>query len=209
MPRPLPAIVVAHTGGDLDAVRAHILDATHRVIAAHGLSGASTRAIAAEAGLGAGTLYNYFDNRLQVLARSILRRALVLAESLDGLPARAGKDTVAENLRFVMRHAAAVMDELVPLLAAVFSDPELLVAFRHEVASQHPALDPGLPVARYLEAERDLGRISPNADCHAAASLLVSLSHDRAFHRFLLGAAGRAKLPLDEIDLITRALEAG
>ncbi len=209
MPRPLPASIVAHTGGHLDAVRAHILDATHRVIATHGLAGASTRAIAAEAGLGAGTLYNYFDDRLQLVARSIVRRAVVLAESLDDLPARAGRDTVRENLRFVMRHAATVMDELVPLLAAAFSDPELLAAFRHEIATQHPSLDPGLPVERYLEAERDLGRISPNANCRAAASLLVSLTHDRAFHRFLRGTAARAKTPVDEIDLITRALEEG
>ena len=71
MPRPLPPHVVARAGGsETEAVRDHILDAALRVIVTQGLAAASTRAVAAEAGIGAGTVYNYFDNRLQLLAHA-------------------------------------------------------------------------------------------------------------------------------------------
>lgn len=210
MPRPLPADVLAHTGGDHDAVRDHILDAAHRVMAAHGLAAASTRAIATEAGVGAGTLYNYFADRHQLLARSILRQGHLHAEPLHELVSLAGRNTVGANLRDVARRAATIMDQLVPLLAAAFSDPDLLTAFRREIAAQ-PASDatnPANPVERYLLAERDLGRIAPDADCGAAAATLMALNHDRAFHRFLRGDTTDPTLPDEEIELLTRALGA-
>jgi len=208
MPRPLPARVLANTGGDADAVRNHILDAAYRVVSTHGLAAASTRAIAIEAGLGAGTLYNYFDDRLELLAQSLLRRATVLAESLTDLPSRAGTDTLTGNLRRAVRRAVTVLDELVPILAATFSDPQLLDAFRRQMADHASTIDPAQPVERYLLAERDLGRVAPDADCRAAAAILVSLCHDRAFHRFLRGDSTKTKPPTQEADLIVRALTA-
>jgi AcrR family transcriptional regulator len=210
MPRPLPARVVAATAGHHDAVRDHILDAAHRVIARHGLAAASTRAIAAEAGIGAGTLYNYLDNRLQLLARSILRRAHLLSQPLEDLPSRAGSGTVAGNLRDFARQVTNVLDQLVPLFAAAFSDADLLDALRHEISTGAHAVGTSAahPVERYLLAERKLGRIAPDADCHAAAALVVSLCHDRAFQRYFRGETGNPK-PLDrEIDLIAHAVTA-
>src|SRR6266545_1056509 len=183
MPRPLPAHVMAATAGHHDAVRDHILDAAHRVIASHGLAAASTRAIAEEAGIGAGTLYNYVDNRLQLLARSIFRRAHSLSQPLADLPSHAGHGTVAGNLRHFARRVATILDELVPLFAAAFSDT-------------------------YLLAERELGRVAPDADCHAAAALVVSLCHDRAFHRYFRGEPGKPKPLTREIDLIAHAVTA-
>jgi AcrR family transcriptional regulator len=210
MPRPLPAHVLAFTGGDLDAVRDHILAAAHRVIASHGLAAASTRAIAAEAGVGAGTLYNYFDDRLQLLAQSILRRARILSQPLAGLPSRAGTDTVANNLQHFARQVATILDELVPLFAAAFSDTGLLDSLRHEMGTSTRLAGPFPidPVERYLLGERELGRVAPDADCRAAASLVVSLCHDRAFHRYFRGETGRPKSLTQEIDFITRALTA-
>jgi AcrR family transcriptional regulator len=210
MPRPLPAQVVAFTGGHHDAVRDHILDAAHRVIARHGLAAASTRAIAAEAGIGAGTLYNYLDNRLQLLARSILRRARILSRPLADLPSRAGRGTVAGNLRDFARQVTTILEELVPLFAAAFSDTDLLAALRHELSTGAHAGGPfaGAPVERYLLAERELGRIAPDADCHAAAALVVSACHDRAFQRYFRGETGKPKPLTREIDLIAHAVTA-
>ncbi len=209
MPRPLPVEVVASTGGDPDAVRDHILDAAYRVIARDGLAAATTRAVAEEAGIGAGTLYNYFDDRLQLLARSIFRRVSIVAGPLRDLHAFAGKDTVAANLRQFARRAGRILDELVPLFSAAFSDADLLVALRHEMSSAAAGgPSPGVPIERYLLAERELGRVSPEADCHAAASLIVSLCHDRAFHRHFSGATGRLPPFTREIDFIARAVAA-
>jgi AcrR family transcriptional regulator len=210
MPRPLPAHVVACTGGHHDAVRDHILDAAHRVIARHGLAAASTRAIAEEAGVGTGTLYNYLDNRLQLLARSILRRAHILSRPLEDLPARAGSGTVAGNLRDFAGQVATILDQLVPLFAAAFSDTDLLDALRRELRTSAPPAGPFAPhpIERYLLAERELGRIAPDADCRAAAALVLSLCHDRAFQRYFSGETGEPEPLTREIDLIAHAVTA-
>jgi AcrR family transcriptional regulator len=199
---------MAATSGDHDAVRDHILEAAHRVIAEHGLAAASTRAIAEEAGIGAGTLYNYFEDRLKLLAHSIFRRAHIAFGPLADLPSRAGTGSIAGNLRFFARRLTGVLDELVPLFSAAFSDIELMGALRREMASSPAHRGPfaGNAVERYLLAERALGRVSPDVDCAAAAALVAALCHDRAFHRFFRGDVGRTTPPAGEIDLIARAL---
>ena len=206
MPRPLPADVLASTGGDIDAIRAHILDAALRAIRSHGLAAASTRVIAAEAGIAAGTLYNYFDDRLQLIAQTMLRRAQVLSQPVADLALRAGKRTVASNLRYVARHAGSVLDELVPLIGAAFSDTDLLNALRREMATTDTSSSPVHLLERYLLAERELGRISPEADCLAAASMVVGVCHDRAFHRYLRGDTGKPDSIAREIEFVARAL---
>jgi hypothetical protein len=74
---------------------------------------------------------------------------------------------VADNLRYFARQAAGVLDQIVPALAATFSDTELLTAGRQELAVGDRMNDPALLVERYLLAERELGRISLDADCRA------------------------------------------
>ena len=207
MPRPLPPDVVASAGGsETAAVRDHILDAAHRVITTQGLAAASTRAVAAEAGIATGTVYNYFDNRLALLAQAISRRVLLLARPIDDLVAEAGRATVAANLRKVARQAAQVLDEMVPLFAAAFSDTELLHVLHQEVAVGSLAVDPAAPIERYLLAEQRLGRVAADADCRAAASTVISLCHDRAFHRYFTGAAQAARSIDREIALVVRAV---
>lgn len=206
MPRPLPTHVQAATGGDPEAVREHILAAAGRVIDAKGLAAASTRAIADEAGLSGGTLYNYFDGHTQLLAKSIVHRAAGLASPALDLPRQAGRATVADNLHSFMRQAAVVLDQLIPVLAATFSDSALLDAVRTEMAQAVMMHDPARTVERYLQAERALGRIAATADCRGAAALIVSLCHDDAFNRYLYGSGRRPRPMRKEIALIVRSI---
>jgi AcrR family transcriptional regulator len=206
MPRPLPAHVLAITSGDPDAVRAHLLDAAHRVIAETGLAAASTRAIADAAGVSGGTLYNYFDNHVALLAEAIVRRAKNLTDPVVTLPSRAGRSTVLDNLTQFVRQAAVVLDQLIPALAAAFSDAELLDAVRRGMADMDPLNDPAKIAERYLRAERALGRVSATADCRSAASLIVSICHDDAFNRYLYGPRARPKSRRKEIALIVRSM---
>lgn len=206
MPRPLPPELLAITDGDPDAVRKHILDAARRVITARGLAACSTRAIAEEAGVSGGTLYNYFDNHAQLVAKAIVGRAASITEPIAGLPARAGRASVTTNLAGFVRQAAAILDQLVPALAAAFSDTELLDAVRREMANTDPLNDPARIVERYLLAERDLGRINSEADCRGAASLIVSICHDDAFNRYLYGTSRRPPSRRKEIALIVRSI---
>jgi AcrR family transcriptional regulator len=206
VPRPLPPAVVAATGNDIDAIRRHIMEATWRVIANEGLTAASTRAIAEEAGISGGTLYNYFENHVQLVAKSIINQAQALADPVAALPSRAGQSTVEVNLRYFVRKARAVLDELVPTLAAAFSDRDLLDAVRHEMTAVDPLIDPVGVVERYLLAERRLGRIAPHADCSAAASIMTSMCHDDAFQRYLQGTSGKPTSRNREIEFIARSL---
>jgi len=208
MPRPLPAHVLAITDGDPDAVRNHIMQAANRVIRAKGLAAASTRAIADEAGVAGGTLYNYFDNHVQLLAKAIIQHTRHLTEPIADFPSRAGHATVAGNLTRFVRQAAPILDHLIPAFAAAFSDSELLDAVRREMADIDPLNDPARVVERYLRAERDLGRVSPDADCPAAAALVVSICHDDAFNRYLYRDRVKPKSRAREIALIARSVSA-
>jgi AcrR family transcriptional regulator len=209
MPRPLAADVMASTAGEPDAVRDHILDAAHSVITGHGLAGASTRAIAEEAGIGAGTLYNYFADRRQLVAAAMLRRARVLSQPLSTMPSRAGTGTVAHNLRRFADEIGEILDQLVPLFAAAFSDGPLLETLHRGMASDAWSAGPFAvhPIEGYLVAEQELGRVAPDADCRSAASLILSLCHERAFLGHFAGKAAATRKPITgEIDLIARAI---
>jgi len=206
MPRPLPPAVLAATGGDPDAVRELILVCARRVIQTKGLAAASTRAIAEAAGVSGGTLYNYFTDRVELVAKAIVAHAGDLIGGVADISTRAGHATVPENLMLFTRRAARVLGELVPLFAASFSDTDLLRAIRTELTRTGIVNDPAQIVERYLLAERDLGRIRPDTDCRAAAGLVVSLCHDDAFARYLYGGRTGARPRDREIALITWAL---
>lgn len=207
MPKPLPAHIREATGGDPDAVRAYLLDATHRVVVTQGLAATSTRHIATEAGVAGGTLYNYFDDRVDLVAAAILRRAHVLAQPIAALTTRAGKYTVKTNLLWFARHADGVLSELVPLIAAAFGEPDLLDTIRHQMADNDPAHIAAHIVEVYLRDEQALGRIAPDAHCAAAAATIVSICHDRAFQRFLRGdPIATPDSSRDEIEFVAAAL---
>jgi AcrR family transcriptional regulator len=182
------------------------MEATWRVIANDGLTAASTRAIAEEAGISGGTLYNYFENHVQLVAKSIINQARTLTNPVAALPSRAGQGTVEVNLRYFVRKAGAALDKLVPTLAAAISDKDLLDAVRQEMTAVDPLIDPAGVVERYLLAERTLGRIAPHADCSAAASIMTSMCHDDAFQRYLQGTSGKSKSRNREIEFIARSL---
>lgn len=208
MPRPLPDAVRAVTDGDADAVRRHILSAANRVIAKRGLAAATTRAIAEEAGLAGGTLYNYFDGHVHLVAKAIVHNAIGLMGAVATLPSRVGRFTVAGNLRYFVRQSAEVLGQLVPAFAAAFSDPGLLAAVRREMAAIDLVDDPGQALERYLRAERDLGRVSEDTDCRTVAAVIVSLCHDDAFQDYLRGGSRNPRSRDKEIDFIVRAITA-
>jgi AcrR family transcriptional regulator len=207
MPKPLPRHILDVTAGDPGAARTFLLQAAHRVIAAQGLSAASTRNIAAEAGIAAGTLYNYFDDRLDLVSSAILLRAHMLAQPIGSLPERAGSHTVRRNLSWFASQAEVVLAEIVPLIAAAFGEPELLAALRRRMAADDPASIAVERVSAYLQAERQLGRIDADADCRGAAKTIVSLCHDRAFQRYLRGD-GPTDPPTRELTFIASAIGA-
>jgi len=209
MPRPLPPEVQASTEGMPDAVANHILDAAHRVIARDGLAAASTRGIAEEAGLSVGALYNYFEDRTDLVVAALMRQAHLSTGPLHELPSRAGTATVVDNLQQAAREISDILDRIVPLFGAVFSDPHLLTGLRRVLSEHVPAFsDPQSPhpLGQYLAAERALGRIVADADCESAAAIVLSLCHEAAFFRFFHGSASSVAPIARSVEFIADAL---
>nr|WP_025828753.1 TetR/AcrR family transcriptional regulator [Acetobacter persici] len=63
-----PAMVTHLCTGESEAKREQILTGAKAIFAAHGFEGASMSAIAREAGVSKGTLYNYFANKCDLFA---------------------------------------------------------------------------------------------------------------------------------------------
>src|SRR4051794_28286086 len=82
----------------LDAQRTAILDAAGRLLARDGLRGCSIAAVAADAGVASGTVYNHFDNKGDLLAalfRRVVDHEVEAVRLATETPGTAAQRTVA------------------------------------------------------------------------------------------------------------------
>ena len=93
-----------------ESVRVAILEAAEALIAANGLQGAALAQIAKRAGVAVGTLYNYFDDR-DDLVRGLfeMRRATLRPQLLAAVAAGADEDFEPRLVAF-MREVLAVFE---------------------------------------------------------------------------------------------------
>jgi AcrR family transcriptional regulator len=161
------------TGVAIRDPRRQLFDAAERVLLRDGPAALTSRAVTDEAGVAKGVLHRHFTDFEAFLTELVLERiALVNAQAAE-LRATAGTGTVAGNL-------AAALQELFtpPVLALtrlVFARDELRARLRAATGSRIPLVYESVAVAaRYLEAERDLGRIAPGTDITTLAPMLVS-----------------------------------
>ena len=168
--------------------RGKILAAAEQIMRTRGLAQATTREIARAAQLSEGALYKHFQDKDDLFLAVFRERLPSLADVFTALPARAGKATVEVNLTAFAEEFLAFGNEVVPLTAALFSQPELLARYR--MAMRDAGGDPGAAlaaVAAYIAAEQDLGRINDRIRPQGAAALLVGTCHEYAFVRHLHG----------------------
>ena len=170
------------------ATRTQLVEAAERVLRAKGLTRATTREIAREAGLAEGTLYLHFADKLD-LVRAVHEKALpAFIEVVSRLPGRAGRGTVEGNLTDLVRWALRLYRDILPLGSSLFADPELLERYRAMLAERgggpHRAWE---PVVAYLRAEQALGRVAAGADPAAAALLLLGACEQLVFVELMTG----------------------
>jgi AcrR family transcriptional regulator len=79
-----------------------IQEAALRVISRHGVEGASMQAVAAEAGIAKGTIYLYFENRDDMVARTASWAISQLTKRLEPLLAEANRLSFADRLRQII-----------------------------------------------------------------------------------------------------------
>jgi len=162
--------------------RAEILRAAERVMAAKGLSGVTTREISKEAGCSEGALYVHFSGRVALLLAMLEEGLPEMLEPFRMLDQLAGKNTPQANLEMALAGVYRFQSRVAPLFAGLFAEPKLLAAFRRSLLSQGkgPHLSIG-SLARYIEAEQDLGRLAREIDARLSAQMMVAAAFFRAF----------------------------
>jgi len=180
--------------------RPQIIAATESLIRRQGLASVTTRAIAAEVGCSEGALYVHFKGRLQLLLAVLEESLPDMVVPLRTLEQSIGKATPKRNLEKALGAMFTFHNRVVPMLCALFADPELLAAYRKSLTDHEKG--PHRAISRlhgYIRAEQDLGRVHKDIDAQAAATMLMAGSF---FHAFVEQFTGRA----DRFDVFSKAL---
>ncbi len=164
------------TGVVIRDPREQLLAAAERVLVRDGPNALTSRSVTAEAGVAKGVLHRHFadfDELLVQLARARIARFEVRS---DVLRTSVGSATVTDNV------ADALTDVFDPttlgIIALVMTRDALRARLRigaHQgfpVAAEATAL-----IAGYLAAERDRGRLAPDADPNSLALTLIGTGH--------------------------------
>lgn len=165
------------TGVQLHDARQQLFDAAERVLLRGGASALTSRAVTDEAGCAKGVLYRHFADFDAFLTDLVLDRATRLEASATRLRKSAGSATIVENL------TVALTEFFGPVAAAIVP----LITFRDELRARLRQATPGggiavlgqatAAISAYLAAERDLGRITTNADLDSLTLSLVGGGH--------------------------------
>ncbi|MGI5154356.1 TetR/AcrR family transcriptional regulator [Microbispora sp. CA-102843] len=165
------------TGVALRDAREQLFAAAERVLLRDGPSALTSRAVTTEAGCAKGVLHRHFADFDAFLAELVLDRIARIDAQAAALRQSAGTGTVAGNLTAVLTDLFGSV--AVAVVGLIISRDDL----RARLRQARPG--PGLPLlteaaamlASYLTAERDLGRIAPDADVDTLAPTLLGASH--------------------------------
>jgi AcrR family transcriptional regulator len=164
------------TGVALLRVREQLFDAAERVLLRGGPSALTSRAVTTEAECAKGVLHRHFPDFDGFLEELVADRIARLVPRSAALRASAGTRTVTAN----------IADALTELFGSVALSIVALIIARDELRTRLRATRPtGIPLlteaaamlADYLTAERDAGRITPDADVEMLALTLIGSGH--------------------------------
>jgi AcrR family transcriptional regulator len=164
------------TGVALQDPRRQLFDAAVRVLVRDGVTGLSSRAVTTEAGVAKGVLHRHFADFDAFLAELVLERIAGIEAQATALREEAGTGPVADNLT----RALMVLFEpvMVAIVVLVIARDELRTRLRAAGAARFPLVGEGTAmIAGYLAAERDQGRITPEADIDTLAPTLIGAAH--------------------------------
>ncbi|MET9828921.1 helix-turn-helix domain-containing protein [Streptomyces sp. NPDC006385] len=162
--------------------RVRLLDAAHDLMLTLGLARTTTKEIARAAGCSEAALYKHFDSKEELFVRVLAERLPPLAPLLSSLAAEPGRHSLEENLTEIAHQACLFYEQSFPIAASLYAEPSL--KRRHDEAMRERGTGPHIPIEgldAYLRAEQALGRVRPDADTFAGASLLLGACAQRAF----------------------------
>ncbi|MFE0132549.1 TetR family transcriptional regulator [Streptomyces sp. NPDC059037] len=165
------------TGVAIRDAREQLFDAAERILLRDGPSALTSRAVTTEAGCAKGVLHRHFTDFDAFLAELILDRIAAVERQSATLHETAGTGTVTTNLTTA----------LTTLFSSVAVSIVALITFRDDLRTRlrETRPTPGIPLlteatamlTTYLTAERDLGRITPDADITTLAPTLIGAAH--------------------------------
>jgi len=201
-----PRKAAALRGDDGQDLRQHLIATAARLIGERGSAGLAVRDIAREARVADGVLYNYFEDKDDLLARALLAYVAEIMADRAAIP-RAGAGPVAENLRVFIESGMATLARVAPAFAGLMSQPGVLIRF-HAMVGGDTAFGAGAPDSSqpddqdshqrglpdilrvYLRAEQREGRVDVGADVEAAVALVVGVIHGEILPRVLFSRPG-------------------
>jgi AcrR family transcriptional regulator len=163
-------------GVHLRDAREQLFAAAERILLRDGPDALTSRAVTTEAGCAKGVLHRHFADFDTFLAELIYDRVARLDLQAIALQTSAGTSTVTANL------STALTELLTSVALAIVA----LITFRDELRARLRQTWPvGVPllteattmIATYLILERDLGRLTPDADIDTLAPTLIGAGH--------------------------------
>jgi AcrR family transcriptional regulator len=172
-----------------ESTRAQIVRAAREIIAERGLAAATTRAISERAGCAEGSIYRHFPDKRALLIECVKTRFPEFIQLVATVPSRVGTATVRQNLEEIATGSMTFFRGVVPLLAGVVAERELMIAQRqHFLETKTGPLRQLEAVTRYLDGERRLGRLGSSVSPRHAARMLMAACFAQAFLLELMGA---------------------
>jgi AcrR family transcriptional regulator len=202
-----PAVLRDDSGQNL---RDYLIATAARLIDQRGTAGLAVRDIAREAKVADGVLYNYFEDKEDLLVHALLAHVGNVMNSAPQLLPPPGEGTVAENLRAFIDGGIATLLRVTPAFAGLIAQPKVLARF-HAMVGGDAAFDPASPDRReaplsdgrglpdlltaYLRGEQRLGRVGADVDIDAAAALIVGAMHGQILPRLFISPGRPITVP--------------
>jgi AcrR family transcriptional regulator len=164
------------TGVALRDVREQLFRAAERILLKDGQQALTSRAVTEEAGVAKGVLHRHFADFDAFLADLVRDRIGRIERQAAELRAAAGGGTVEGNLAEALTSVfSSVAMAVVGLITA---RDGLRARLRADGSTGVPLLGEATGmIAGYLGAERDLGRLDPDADTATLALMLIGTGH--------------------------------
>ncbi len=113
---------------DGENLREHLISTAARLLDERGGAGLAVRDIAREAQVADGALYNYFEDKEDLLAQALLHHVGLVMNETPRMP-DAGSGTVAGNLTVFIDRGMESLYRVVPAFAGLMSQPNVLRRF--------------------------------------------------------------------------------
>ena len=204
--------------GNEQNLREYLIATAARLIAQRGTGALTVRGIAREAQVADGVLYNYFEDKEDLLANALLAHVASVMGSAPPLLPEPGTGALADNLRRFIDGGLEVLIRVTPAFAGLVTQPKVLIRFHAMVGgnaafgAEPPDRPPvpaeedaraaedaddgqhgrGLPdmLSAYLHAEQRIGRVAADADIDAAVILIVGAIHGQVLPQLIFSPPG-------------------